>query len=97
MNARLPLSPIGDDPAVLDQARRKRRRPFATAGRLPFADERRHLGAHAHQPTGGFRAILVMIDQVADRGLDIRHFRPQRTDFASDFINSIVHGLLEQK
>jgi hypothetical protein len=31
------------------------------------------------------------------RLLDAHHLGPQSTHFAADFINSVVHGLLEQK
>jgi len=31
-----------------------------------------------------------------DVSLRLGHLRPQRTDFPTNFINSVVHGLLEQ-
>jgi len=45
---------------------------------------------------GLFGAVAVAVDEVAHTRLDIGHLQPQGADFTSNFINSVVHGLLEQ-
>jgi len=37
-----------------------------------------------------------MFDLIAGELFKLDHLRPQRADLAADFINSVVHGLLEQ-
>ncbi|WP_158537657.1 hypothetical protein [Bradyrhizobium sp. MOS003] len=68
----------------------------AAAGSLPFADQQVDLPAQIHLHQGLLGAIAIAIDEIAHRGLDAGHFKPQGADFTSNFINSVVHGLLEQ-
>ncbi|WP_157783751.1 hypothetical protein, partial [Bradyrhizobium liaoningense] len=49
-----------------------------------------------HLRQGPFRAVAAALDEIAHRRLDVGHFEPQDSDFTSNFINSVVHGLLEQ-
>ncbi|WP_164937583.1 hypothetical protein [Bradyrhizobium guangxiense] len=72
------------------------RQDITAAGSLPFADHEIDLPPQIHLRQGLFDAIAVAVDAIAHGGLDGGHFLPQRTDFASNFINSVVHGLLEQ-
>ena len=72
------------------------RQDVAAACRLPFADQQIDPPAQIHLRQGLLRAVAVAIDEVAHRRLKVGHFQPQGTDFTSNFINSVVHGLLEQ-
>ena len=72
------------------------RQNIATAGSLPFADQQVDFPAQIHLRQGPFRAVAIAIDEVTHRRLHIGHLQPQGTDLASNFINSVVHGLLEQ-
>jgi hypothetical protein len=69
---------------------------LATASRLPFADQQVDFPAQIHLRLSPFDAVAIAIDEIAHGRLDIGHFQPQRADFTPNFINSVVHGLLEQ-
>jgi hypothetical protein len=71
--------------------------PISATGGLPLPKQHQQFGALGHQPERGFGAIEVAVDLVANGGLNLHHLSSQRTDFATNFINSVVHGLLEQK
>ncbi|MEH2492083.1 hypothetical protein V1280_008022 [Bradyrhizobium sp. AZCC 2230] len=68
----------------------------ATTSRLPFADQKIDFPAQIDLRLGPFGAVAIAIDEIADGRLDIGHLQPQGADFTSNFINSVVHGLLEQ-
>lgn len=70
---------------------------LAAAGRLPFGHQCSELCPHGHQPERGLRAVQIVPNLVMHGVLDAHHLGPQKADFATDFINSVVHGLLEQK
>jgi hypothetical protein len=70
---------------------------LAAASRFPLGNQRRQLCSHCHQAQGGFRAVEIVPDLLVHRLLDAHHVGPQNTHFAADFINSVVHDLLEQK
>jgi hypothetical protein len=72
------------------------RQDIPATGRLPFADQQGDLPAQIHLRQRLLRAVAITIDKAADGGLDISHLQPQGTDFTSNSINSVVHGLLEQ-
>ncbi|QIO99138.1 hypothetical protein HAU86_04680 [Bradyrhizobium symbiodeficiens] len=72
------------------------RQDTAAAGSLPFADQQVDLPAQIHLSQGLPGAIAIAVDELAHQGLDAGHFEPQGADFTSNFINSVVHGLLEQ-
>src|SRR6267142_6352590 len=67
------------------------RKTVATAGGLPLTYQRCQFGPHTHQPERGFRAVQVMVDLVSNGDLFGKHLRPQGTDFATYFVNSVVH------
>jgi hypothetical protein len=70
---------------------------LVAAGGPPFGHQRRKLLPHLHQPKRGFRTVQIVPDLVTHGVLDAHHFGPQEADLAADVINSVVHGLLEQK
>ncbi|BAC47860.1 bll2595 [Bradyrhizobium diazoefficiens USDA 110] len=72
------------------------RQDITTASRLPFADQQIDFPAQIHLRQGLFCAVAIAVDELAHGRLDIGHFQPQGTDLTSNFINSVVHGLLEQ-
>jgi hypothetical protein len=69
----------------------------AAAGRLPFGHQRGKPLSHTQQLERRVRAVQITADLVVHGMLDAHHLGSQNTDFAADFINSVVHGLLEQK
>jgi len=73
------------------------RQRLAAARCSPFGNQRSHFGSECHQSQGRFRAVQIMPDLVVHGLLDAHHFGPQIDDFAADFINSVVHGFLEQR
>jgi hypothetical protein len=68
----------------------------ATGG-LQVGYQGRQFRPHLHQPHSGVRAIQIMVDLIAHDHLNARHPGPQGADPAADLINSVIHGLLEQK
>ncbi|MGX4806317.1 hypothetical protein [Bradyrhizobium guangdongense] len=68
----------------------------ASTRRLPFADQQAQFPAQIDLRLGTFSAVAIAIDEIAHGRLDIGHLQPQGADLASNFINSVVHGLLEQ-
>ncbi|MCS3761216.1 hypothetical protein GGE24_000208 [Bradyrhizobium centrosematis] len=72
------------------------RQDIGTAGGLPFPDQQVDLSAQIHLRQGLFGAIAIAVDGSAHGRLDVGHLQPQGADFTSNFINSVVHGLLEQ-
>ncbi|MCK1737950.1 hypothetical protein IVA79_29170 [Bradyrhizobium sp. 138] len=69
---------------------------ITAAGSLPFADQQIDFPAQIHLHQGLRGAIAIAVDTIAHGGLDVGHFQPQGADFTSNFINSVVHGFLEQ-
>ena len=72
------------------------RQDIAAPGRLPFADQQIDFPAQIHLRLGLFGAVAIAIDEIAHGHLDSGHLQPQGADFTSNFINSVVHDLLEQ-
>ncbi|MGY3360934.1 hypothetical protein ACVWZK_007597 [Bradyrhizobium sp. GM0.4] len=72
------------------------RQDIAATCSLPFADQQIDFPAQIHLRQGLLRAVPIALDELAYGRLDIGHFQPQGADFTSNFINSVVHGLLEQ-
>ena len=70
---------------------------LAAARGFPLGNQRSQLCPHCHQAQGGFRAVEIVLDLLVHGVLDTHHVGPQNTHFAANFINSVVHGLLEQK
>jgi hypothetical protein len=73
------------------------RQPFAAAGRPPIGHQRGQRLAHRHQPERSVRRVQVTADLVMHGLFDAHHLGPQDRNLAADLINSVVHGLLEQK
>jgi len=68
---------------------------LAAARGFPLGNQRSQLCPHCHQAQGGFRAVEIVLDLLVHGVLDTHHVGPQNTHFAANFINSVVHGLLE--
>jgi hypothetical protein len=72
------------------------RQNIAATCSLPFADQKIDFLAQIHLRQGLLGAVAIAVDEFSHRRLDVGHFQPQGADFTSNFINSVVHGLLEQ-
>ncbi|SPP97337.1 conserved protein of unknown function [Bradyrhizobium vignae] len=72
------------------------RQNVAATSRPPFVDQEVDFPAQIHLRQGPFCAVVIALDEVAHRRLDVGHLKPQGSDFTSNFINSVVHALLEQ-
>jgi hypothetical protein len=75
----------------------KARLQMCAACRSPFPDQPLHVAAQSEQAKRTFAAVPVERDLGMHSRLRIGHLEPQCADFPANFINSVVHGLLEQK
>ncbi|MGB8401559.1 hypothetical protein [Bradyrhizobium sp.] len=81
---------------VFPQPLLQARQPIAAAGGFPFADQDHEFAAQGELAQGILRAIQTAVGLVPDRVFKILHPSTQDADLAPDFINSVVHGPLEQ-
>jgi hypothetical protein len=70
--------------------------PVAPSSRLPFPDQAGDFPSRCELFGGRLRTVEIGPDLVAHLRFQFKHAAPQHVDLPSDFINSIVHALLEQ-
>jgi hypothetical protein len=82
---------------VSPQAFGNQGRPVAAASLPPAANKHRQIGPRRHEAERHIGAVQVATDKFSHSFLHHEHFCPQGADLPLYFVESVVHGLLEQK
>jgi hypothetical protein len=92
-NAARRLNSLGLGPIPSRQAQFNDWGAIIIAGGPSLPQKVDHFLAQSHQPDRGFGTVLVAIDLISDRIPKIQHLSSQGTDFATNFIDPIIHGI----